>query len=570
MIGLLEAIGIATFIPLLSLINTPKNEANENLIYLVEAFEYFNINFSIISVLILILIIFIFKGIVTFIAFYSISLQRGYLLKKLKGELYFYYMNCKKSFFLSQNPGEFSSIVNEQVTRSLHAFNHYARGVIQVIISTIYLIFLTLIMPEFFVYTLLIAPVLYILFSRINSVVKRLSLRVTKENGQLYKYLIEGLLSYKYIAATGNGNFINNKVVTAIDKLTNSQIETGKAAALTQAIRDPLAAIFIATIIFVQGVINNVQLETIVVTLAIFYRILSSMMSFQNSWQSVMENIGGLLKVDCSLDQLKNTQRIYNNIVDKSVSPLITLDAVDFKYPSKNIKILSEINLTINKFDKIGIIGKSGEGKSTLIDIILGLERPTKGTLKFKQINKNSTPPQRSNLTIGYVNPDNIIFNDTIQNNITMTNSILSKKQEKQLHKVCHLVHIFDYIMRCPEGFTTLLSDKGGTLSSGQKQRILLAREIYRNPNILILDEATNSMDTTIERLIVQNLLGINNLTLIVITHRVSMLENFDKIVVLQNGKIADIGSFEELELKRSSLFYKLLKENRTKHDNEY
>ena len=207
--------------------------------------------------------------------------------------------------------------------------------------------------------------------------------------------------------------------------------------------------------------------------------------------------------------------------------------------------------MEIRQGQKIGFIGKSGAGKSTLIDLILGLIKPTKGNI-FEDgliLNENIKPWQK---LIGYVPQDIYLLDDTIKNNIAFGLNANDINQEVIL-KSLELSRLKDYVSSLEKKENTVVGNRGIKVSGGQKQRIGIARALYHNPRILILDEATSSLDTINERKIMEEIYNIaENITLIIVTHRHKSVSNCDKIYLLDNGKIIDEGKFADLEKRHS------------------
>jgi ATP-binding cassette subfamily C protein len=229
----------------------------------------------------------------------------------------------------------------------------------------------------------------------------------------------------------------------------------------------------------------------------------------------------------------------------------IKFENVFFSHENSHTKILQNISLEIRQGQKVGFIGKSGAGKSTLIDLILGLIKPSKGKILIDDLNLdcNLKGWQKQ---IGYV-PQNIyLLDDTIRNNIAFGLNKNDINQEAILKSI-ELSRLKDYVNSLEKKENTVVGNMGIKISGGQKQRIGIARALYHNPKILILDEATSSLDTINERKIMEEIYNTTrNITLIVVTHRHKSVSSCDKIYLLDNGKIIDEGKFADLEKRHS------------------
>ena len=225
---------------------------------------------------------------------------------------------------------------------------------------------------------------------------------------------------------------------------------------------------------------------------------------------------------------------INNNIEIKNVS---------FKY--ENINILNDINLSIKKGKMIAIVGKSGSGKSTLADLLARFYDVNDGEILIDSCNIKEISIADLRDLIGIVSQESILFNDTIYNNIGLGK--INASQE-EIISAAKIANAHDFILQTKNGYQTNIGDKGNKLSGGEKQRITIARAILKNPEILILDEATSSLDAESEKL-VQEALGnlMKGRTSLVIAHRISTIKLADEIIVLDAGKIIEKGNHEEL-----------------------
>lgn len=231
----------------------------------------------------------------------------------------------------------------------------------------------------------------------------------------------------------------------------------------------------------------------------------------------------------------------------------ITLSNVIFQYTSNAPIVLKNIFLTIPQNKVTAIVGGSGSGKSTLLKLLVRLYKPSFGEIKMGNMNIASINLRTWRNMCGVVMQDGKLFNDTILANIVLDDEHIDYER---LHKVCRMAQIAKEINGMPKGFETVIGERGRGISGGQKQRLLIARALYREPDFLFLDEATNSLDVINERKIVEALnAAFKNRTVIVVAHRLSTIRNADQIVVLHQGKIAEIGNHENLMAKKGEYF---------------
>ena len=242
----------------------------------------------------------------------------------------------------------------------------------------------------------------------------------------------------------------------------------------------------------------------------------------------------------------------------KKVKGKLEFSNVCFTYPKNNKVVLSDINFGIKAGEKVALVGKSGGGKTTLLNLIPKFYDVNSGSIKLDNldINKISNISLRKNLAL--VSQDTILFNDTIYNNIAY-GSLISVSLAK-VKKAAKAANALEFINELPNGFNHIIGDRGVRLSGGQKQRIAIARAILKNAPILLLDEATSALDSESERLVqaaLDNLMV--NKTSIVIAHRLSTIKNADKIIVMDQGRIVGIGKHNSL-LKNNKFYLKIYK----------
>jgi len=318
-------------------------------------------------------------------------------------------------------------------------------------------------------------------------------------------------------------------------------------------------AVSIIAILFVIINLSNEQILPIISLLAVcairlipaFNLIVSSLSSRRFSMASFKIVSREMINVPIE-DKFRNKNLVGEKSYKKYFfKDQIKFENVFFSHENSNIKILQNIFLEIRQGQKIGIIGKSGTGKSTLIDLILGLIKPTKGKILIDNLNldHNLRDWQKQ---IGYVPQDIYLLDDTIRNNIAFGLNTNDINQEAILKSI-KLSRLKDYVSSLEEKENTIVGNRGIKVSGGQKQRIGIARALYNNPGILILDEATSSLDTFNERKIMEEIYNTaENMTLIIVTHRHKSVSNCDKIYLLDNGKIIDEGNFADLEKRHS------------------
>ena len=236
----------------------------------------------------------------------------------------------------------------------------------------------------------------------------------------------------------------------------------------------------------------------------------------------------------------------------------VTVDSLSFQYEGPHSeKVLQELDLTIPARKVTAIVGMSGSGKTTLVKLILGFYPPTAGEIRVGDQRLDTLSPHAWRQCCGVVMQDGFIFSDTIANNIAVSDEVIDRPRLAQAVKVAN---IEDLIESLPLGYNTKIGMEGQGLSQGQKQRILIARAVYKNPDFIFFDEATNALDANNERVIMENMeTYFQGRTVVVVAHRLSTVRHADQIVVLGKGRIVERGSHAELTARRGA-YYDLVK----------
>jgi ATP-binding cassette subfamily B protein len=307
-----------------------------------------------------------------------------------------------------------------------------------------------------------------------------------------------------------------------------------------------------------QGVLNTTL--TLGMLVAIQYIIgqlnmqINQLTEFLKSMQDAkisLERIGEI--------HLKENETVIeeNNNVFPSEGDIV-LENVNFSYAGVNATPnIKNINLGIPNGKITAILGPSGSGKTTLLKILLNLYKPTEGNIKFGELNLLSVNPRLWRSKIGVVMQDGHLFSDSIAKNIALGEEIIDKRK---LHQSINIANLQSYIEYLPLGYNTMIGPEGQGLSQGQKQRILIARAVYKEPDFLFFDEATSALDTFNEMLILENIKSaFKNKTIVIVSHRLSTVLKADQIVVMEDGEMIEVGSHEELTFVRGA-YYQLVK----------
>jgi ABC-type multidrug transport system fused ATPase/permease subunit len=565
-IGLIESVGILLLIPVFQGFDNKDigQGGDEISIYIYEVLLKLGLSDSTVTVLSIIALVFIIKGLLLFMTLSYDAYLRSQLIKELRRDLYKLYNNMEYEHFTTKDTGYFINIINGQIKSTLVSFDSLITFVTQFIYALVYVSIAFAIAWNFGLMVLFIGFFLFFFFKFINRYVVKLSRNVAAEEGNLTKLLIQALHAFKYLIATDQNNRFIYKINKSIKHLANYQMRSGLAYAFTSSVREPITVTSMIAIMIIQLTINEQPLAPILVSMLLYYRGLNSILGIQSSWQRTLESIGSMEMVHQEFESQKKHQVRGGKSTMQKFKKHIRLENVFFRYRSNVNNIINNVNVKIIANTSVAFIGHSGSGKSTLIDLITLIIKPSSGMVLLDGINSNDIDLSSWRSQIGFVSQETIIFDDSIANNICLSDDRV-KYSMTDIVAAAKKAHLNEFIESLPNGYETMVGDRGMLLSGGQKQRLFIARELYRNPKILILDEATSALDSESESKIQNSIDELKGkVTVIIIAHRLSTIKNVDYVYVLNDGEIVESGSYSNLRDNSLSNLNKLIKLQRS------
>lgn len=558
-VSVLDGLGLSMFFPLLQVVGSDKSASPSsmgNLRFLMEGIQKMGISLTLSSVLSIMLLFFVLKGVVTYLSsIYNVNIQQAFI-RDLRLDSLTRLNKLSFKYFITSDSGRIQNTMSGEVGKLSGAYSFYSYAFQAGSMTLVYMAFAFFMDPQFALLVTIGGALTNLLYRIIYKKTKGYSRKLTNYNNIFQGQLIQHVANFKYLKATGLVDQYGQKLEDTIYKVESSTRKIGMLNSITIAAREPLLIAIIAIVIYIQFTYFGGQMGAILITLLFFYRALTFLVGMQQNWNGFVTAIGSLENMTNFLRYLDSGREKTGKIPFKTFEKNIQLKDVAFSYGETSI--LKNINLEIPKNKSIAFVGESGSGKTTLVSLLAGLLPETAGkiqvdTLSLKEINK-STYQSR----IGYISQDPVIFNDTIFNNISFWANPSAQTVER-VRKVVQEASLTPFIASLPNGLETELGNNGINLSGGQKQRISIARELYKDVDILILDEATSALDSQTEKEIQTNIDSLKGkYTLIIIAHRLSTIKNVDKVYVMDQGEIIAEGSFEELT-KRSEKFKKMV-----------
>jgi subfamily B ATP-binding cassette protein MsbA len=548
-VSFLDGIGLAMFIPLLQMMDDQGNlqtkESMGNLHFFTDLFHTLNIPLNIYSVLVSLVVLFVMKGVLKYFQLSSQVRLKQRFMKKLRFQLTDDLQHLSYNGFLKLDAGRIQNVLTAEVQKLQQAFTQYLNAVSAVAMLLTYVIMAFLANWQFAFLVALCSLLSNLLFSRIVKTVKTSSMRISSKGNVFNAYLIEAVHFFKYLKATNQFKGFSKKIRQVIRDTEKLNTKVGHYQAITASIREPMVILIIVIVIIVQIRWIGGSLGSVILSLLLFYRALSFLMNYQNSWQSFVQNVGAIDSVTRLTQEMQMQKEPQQDIEFKGFQEGIEIRDVQFKYGDTTV--LHNINIEIPRNQTIALVGESGSGKTTLANIITGLLPLENGSMLIdgQDLKLYNLDSYRSR--IGYISQEAVIFKDNVFNNVTFW-AETSAENISHFWKVVEMASLTDFIESLPNKEKTELGDKGMLISGGQKQRISIARELFKRADILILDEATSALDSETELIIQQNIEQLQgSYTMIIIAHRLSTIKNADKIFMLDGGQVTYSGSFSEM-----------------------
>ena len=555
--GLFGGVGIGALIPLFAIVTNNKTLEIDFITKIIQKFfSIIHVEYNIFFILAFIIVVFILKALITYFAFYfNQKLNTGYE-KQLRTELFEATLRADWPYLLEQKIGYLETVLVQDISGSAGVLTGL-NTLIMASTSLIMYAFVAInISATITLITFGIGIVIFLLLKPLFYKSRKMSLEMSKISKKATHHISEHTIGAKTVKTMGAEDHVLKLGDKFFEDYMQICIKKDLYNRIPGAFFEPISLIFISLIfLFFYYYDNSFGIGAFATIVYLIQKEFNFMQSIQNNLSSINQSLPQLKIVN---DYKQNA--LNHREIDPGSAPFRFEDKIEFKNVSfgynEDGKILSDLNLTLNKGELVGLIGPSGAGKTTFVDILLGLFPIGSGEILLdgENISKVSKRSWRNN--IGYVSQDTFLLNDTIENNIRFYDIHMSNED---IVRATKLANIYDFIEQLPDKLSTIVGEIGVKLSVGQKQRIILARVIAKNPKILILDEATSALDNESELLIqnaIEELRG--GITILVIAHRLSTIINSDRLIALENGRITEQGKPSELLKDKDSYYYKI------------
>jgi ABC-type multidrug transport system fused ATPase/permease subunit len=487
-----------------------------------------------------------------YFAMYFLAPIRNGVVKDLRNKMMRKALHLPLSYFSDERKGDMMSRMTTDVIEIewsiMQSLELIFREPLIILFSLAALIFIS---PYLTLYVFLLLPVAGLVVALVSKSLKSRSTKGKIVFGQLFNIMEETLGAMKVIKAFTGESFVQRKFEKVNEEYNNISVGLYRRADLTSPISETVVLGVLLLILYIGGtmVFNGTGglsgaefIGYFAVASQIVPPIKQITLAYNNLQKGLAseERIEKILNADNPIVSMPNAKNI------NQFTQQIEFRNVSFAYHKGDTGyVLKNINLNIPKGKTIALVGQSGSGKTTLADMIPRFYDTDLGEIRIDGVLLKEIDLESLRKQIGVVTQESILFNDTIQNNITFGIEAIDKEKIVEAAKIANA---HEFIMNQPNGYQTNIGDRGGKLSGGQRQRISIARAILKNPPILILDEATSALDTESEKLVQDALANLmKNRTSIVIAHRLSTIANADEIIVMNNGDIIERGNHTEL-----------------------
>jgi subfamily B ATP-binding cassette protein MsbA len=493
---------------------------------------------------ILILTFIILKNIFLYLSIYILTPIRNHIVNDMRTSMFKKILELPIGYFNDQKKGDIMSRLTNDLsdveTSSVNLLESLFREPVTILIFLCYMIVLS---PQLTLFLMLLLPIAGFIIGRIGRSLKKQSTMLQEKLAAILSTIEETLSGIRVIKAFNAEQKQFNKFTVENNELLRIKNKAIRKRDSASPVSEVLGVTAIVCVLWYGGrlVLNKTFLDPgdFFTYILIFSQIIQPLKNLSSASYNIRKGAASVERIEHLVNEDVVIKEIANPINLDSFKDCIEFKNVSFSYLDKII--LDDINLKIEKGKTVALVGSSGAGKSTLVDLVPRFHDTIKGELLIDGIDIKNYSLHSLRNQMGIVTQEPILFNDTIANNISLG---MQQASKEEIITAAKIANANQFILQKENGYNTTIGERGNKLSGGEKQRVTIARAVLKNPPILILDEATSSLDTESEKLVqdaINNLM--NNRTSIVIAHRLSTIRHADEIIVLQKGKIVERGT---------------------------
>ena len=568
--AIFSALAFVSFIPMLDVLfkqtktvyTEPEYVGFSNILeYTEDYFNYYlsnqletDISSTLILVVGIVIFFFLMKNLFNYLALYNITFVKNGLLKNLRENLYSKVLNMPISYFLNKKKGDLMSRITADILEIQTSYLSILELMVREPLTIIFtLIVMFTISPQLTLFVTLFIPISGFIISIIGKKLRKDSDEVQQQQSNFLSIIDETISGQKVIKSFLSENFFHNKFKSINNLLYRFSNKVINRKNLAGPFSEFMGILVIGVLLWFGGkmvlISETISGTTFIVFMGLAYNILTPAKNLSKSFYSIKKGNAAAERVFEIIEYNKDKYDEKRTIEFKKFNKNITFNNVEFNYGE--VKILDKISFTIRKGESVALVGSSGSGKTTIANLLNGFFSPTSGNILIDDINISNITKETLYRNISIVTQESILFNDTILNNIRIGNLEASKEDIIEASKEANA---HEFIQEQVNGYDTMIGDYGNNLSGGQKQRLTIARAMLKSPSILILDEATSSLDSESEKKI-QNAIDklMHGKTSLIIAHKFSTIKKCDKIILIDKGRIIAQGTHQELINSNSS-----------------
>ena len=556
--GVIQATSVLGILPIVDiLLNQDPNQYNAVTKAIANQFVKYNLPVNIISLGVFYLFLILVRSSIQYLQRYVTTRKIHEILRQMILDEYKSFLNASWSFFQNKEYGTLANTLVRETEKANLGFESLARMIATFVTVLCYAVLLLLISWELTLVVLLATVLLLAPTLLVNKYVYTIRMLHTEASNIFQGKMYDTLNALKLITGFAKKEDTLKEAEPSIRTQEKTAVKFVMVRVFLSLIGEPVGII----LVIVSGMIGLSYLDLQIATLTAFLYSINRLAVESQTFIVERNNVAASLPSFEQIDSLKKESELLKEKSTgkkiNSFSSGIYLTDLSFSYNGKE-NVLSNINIDIPKGSMVAVVGHSGSGKSTLIDLIMGFYFSQKGDLRVDKNNINEISLRDWRMLLGYIPQQPFLFNISIRENLLWANN---NARNSDIENACRLANAEEFILNLNDKYDAVVGERGVKLSGGEAQRICLARALIRRPKLLILDEATSSLDSHSELLIkrsIDNLVG--ETTIICVAHRLSTIQSADRIYHLEKGKIIEQGTFKELINSKEGFFRKTAK----------
>jgi subfamily B ATP-binding cassette protein MsbA len=490
------------------------------------------------------------KNVFLYLSYRILAPMRNGVLTRLRGDLYDKVLQLPIGYFTEQRKGDLisrmSNDANEVEWSVMMALEVLIKEPLNILF---YLIGMIILSPQLSLFLLVFLPIMALIIGRVSRSLKKQSTEAGEKNGLVISILDETLGGIRVIKAFTAEKLLGNRFHKVNEEFNHLRNKIHFRKDMASPLSEVLGVLVLSAVLWFGGRLvlggdaGGLSSEGFITYILFFTQIINPSKSLSTAYYNTKRGSAAIERIEEVINAPVVVEEVTNPVTISSFEKSIEFKNVSFAY--NDVTVLTNINLKLEKGKTIALVGSSGSGKSTLADLVPRFHDVTSGEILVDGVNIKNYSLNSLRQLMGIVTQEPILFNDSIANNIALSKAEASKEEIEAAAKIANA---HDFIDKKENGYDENIGDRGSKLSGGERQRVTIARAVLKNPPILILDEATSSLDTESERLVQD---AINHLmqdrTSLVIAHRLSTVRHADEILVLQKGEIVERGTHDQL-----------------------